>query len=83
MYAKQTEESFVSEAPWMPNSTFIFCGQEGQTWHSYESDQQCNRITLNLFIQKTRKNKCFMEFADLGGPTKSIILRDKPRGSNL
>ena len=83
MYAKQTEKSFVSEAPWMPNSTFIFCGQEGQTWHSYESDQKCNRITLNLFIQKTRKNKCFMEFADLGGSTKSIILRDKPRGSNL
>jgi len=24
-----------------------------------------------------------MEFADLGGSTKSIILRDKPRGSNL
>ena len=65
MYTKQTEKSFVSEAPWIPNSTFIFCGQEGQTWHSYESDQQCNRITLNLFIQKTRKKKCFMEFSDL------------------
>ena len=65
MYAKQTEESFVSEAPWIPNSTFIFCGQQGQTWHSYESNQNKNRITFNLFIQKTRKNKCFMEFADL------------------
>ena len=65
MYAGRTEDSFVSEAPWKRNSTFIFCGQQEKTWHSYESDQECNRITLNLFIQKTRKNKCFMEFADL------------------
>ena len=65
MYTGQTEKSFVEEAPWVPNSTFIFCGQEGKTWHSYESNQKCNRITLNLFIQKTRKNKCFMELSDL------------------
>ena len=65
MYAGRTEDSFVSEAPWKRNSTFIFCGQQEKTWHSYESNQDCNRITLNLFIQKTRKNKCFMEFADL------------------
>lgn len=65
MYSKQTEESFVKEAEWIPNSTFIFCGQEGQTWHSYESNQNTNRITFNLFIQKTRKNKCFIEMTDL------------------
>lgn len=65
MYTAQTESAFVKEAPWIPNTTFIFCGQQGQTWHSYESDQTCNRITFNLFIQKTRKDKCFIEFADL------------------
>jgi|TARA_R100000030_G_scaffold82725_1_gene65565 hypothetical protein len=65
MYSAQTEDAFVKEAKWIPNSTFIFCGQQGETWHSYESDQTSNRITLNLFIQKTRKNKCFIEFADL------------------
>jgi hypothetical protein len=67
MYTAQDQYSYVKEAPWQTNSTFIFCGQAEKTWHSYESDQDCNRITLNLFIQKTRKNKCFMEFADLGG----------------
>ena len=65
MYSAQTEKRFVKEAEWIPNSTFIFCGQQGQTWHSYESNQTTNRITLNLFIQKTRKNKCFIEFTDL------------------
>jgi hypothetical protein len=65
MYKTNNSVSFVKEAEWKRNSTFIFCGQENKTWHSYESDQDCNRITLNLFIQKTRKNKCFMEFADL------------------
>jgi len=65
MYSEQKEESFVSEAQWLPNSTFIFCGQQGKTWHSYESNQQSNRITLNLFLQKTRKDKCFIELSDL------------------
>tara|TARA_R110002020_G_scaffold34077_3_gene104056 strand:- start:902 stop:1522 length:621 start_codon:yes stop_codon:yes gene_type:complete len=65
MYKKQNENSFVSEAKWIPNSSFIFCGQERQTWHSYESNQDTNRITFNLFIQKTRKNKCFIEMSDL------------------
>ena len=65
MYSKQTEKAFVREAEWIPNSTFIFCGQQGQTWHSYESNQTTNRITFNLFIQKTRGNKCFIEMNDL------------------
>jgi len=65
MYKTNTPESFVKEAEWKQNNTFIFCGQQGQTWHSYESNQKTNRITLNLFIQKIRKNKCFMEFSDL------------------
>jgi hypothetical protein len=58
MYSAQDEDSFVSEAKWMPNSTFIFCGQQGKTWHSYESDQTEQRITLNLFLMKDN-DKCF------------------------
>ena len=59
MYRKQNEKAFVKEAQWQPNSTFIFCGQEGKTWHSYESNQNTNRVTFNLFIMKHRANKCF------------------------
>lgn len=59
MYTTQKEESFVKEAEWKPNSTFIFCGQQEKTWHSYESTQNTNRITFNLFIMKYRSKKCF------------------------
>ena len=59
MYTAQNEKPIVGEAKWKPNSTFIFCGQENKTWHSYESDQNTNRITFNLFIMKLRKKKCF------------------------
>ena len=52
MYTEQDEKTFVKEAEWKPNSTFIFCGQQGKTWHSYESDQTQQRITLNLFLVK-------------------------------
>ena len=58
MYSAQHEDSFIKEAEWKPNSTFIFCGQQGKTWHSYESDQTQQRITLNLFLMKDN-NKCF------------------------
>ena len=59
MYSEQKEDTLVKEAVWKPNSTFIFCGQQGKTWHSYESDQSTNRITFNLFIMKYREQKCF------------------------
>tara|TARA_B100001093_G_C26754179_1_gene982560 strand:- start:410 stop:1057 length:648 start_codon:yes stop_codon:yes gene_type:complete len=55
MYTREKAESFVKEAKWKPNSTFIFCGENGKTWHSYESDQASNRITFNLFIMKPNK----------------------------
>lgn len=58
MYSAQDEKSFVKEAKWQPNSTFIFCGQAGKTWHSYESDQIEQRITLNLFLMNSN-SKCF------------------------
>ena len=59
MYTAQSEDAFVKEAEWTPNSTFIFCGKQGKTWHSYESNQTTNRITFNLFIMKYRSKKCF------------------------
>ena len=58
MYKAQNEKAFIKEAVWKPNSTFIFCGEQGKTWHSYESDQATNRITLNLFLMKDNKH-CF------------------------
>jgi hypothetical protein len=59
MYTAQNEDTFVKEAEWKPNSTFIFCGKQNTTWHSYESNQNTNRITFNLFIMKHRSKKCF------------------------
>ena len=59
MYTAQNEKALVGEAPWKPNSTFIFCGEEGKTWHSYESNKNTNRITFNLFIMKYRKKVVF------------------------
>ena len=58
MYREEAECTFVKEAPWIPNSTFIFCGQQGKTWHSYESTEVANRITFNLFLMK-KNDLCF------------------------
>ena len=58
MYTEEAECTFVKEAPWIPNSTFIFCGQQGKTWHSYESTEFANRITFNLFLMK-KNDLCF------------------------
>lgn len=52
MYTTEQEESFVKEAEWKPNNTFIFCGEQGKTWHSYESGKDTCRITLNFFLMK-------------------------------
>ena len=58
MYTENNPNSFVKEAEWKPNTTFIFCGQQSKTWHSYESDQTEQRITLNFFLMKENKH-CF------------------------
>lgn len=52
MYKENNASSFVREAKWHPNNTFIFCGVKGKTWHSYESSESTNRITLNFFLMK-------------------------------
>ncbi|MDK2772869.1 MAG: hypothetical protein KYX68_11680 [Flavobacterium sp.] len=58
MYKEQRDDAFVKEAKWIPNTTFIFCGHRGKTWHSYESNQTTNRITFNLFLMKDN-DLCF------------------------
>jgi hypothetical protein len=60
MYTKNDESTFVAEAEWLPNSTFIFCGKKGVTWHSYESSETTNRITLNYFLMSDKRGKRFI-----------------------
>jgi hypothetical protein len=60
MYTAKDENTYVSEAEWKPNSTFIFCGQKGVTWHSYESSEATNRITLNYFLMSDKRGKRFI-----------------------
>ena len=52
MYTENKKECLVKEAQWKPNLTMIFAGIDGKTWHSYNSTEQSNRITLNLFIKR-------------------------------
>ncbi len=61
MYTAQNEKAFIKEAVWKPNSTFMFCGQRNETWHSYESNQTTNRFTLNLFLMKHSKQRNFYQ----------------------
>ena len=60
MYTAKDENTYVREAEWKPNSTFIFCGQKGVTWHSYESSETTNRITLNYFLMSDKRGKRFI-----------------------
>lgn len=60
MYTGSDANTFVSEAKWQPNSTFVFCGEKGKTWHSYESNQSVNRITLNYFLMSDKRGKRFI-----------------------
>lgn len=60
MYTTESEDSFVKESKWQPNSTFIFCGKKGVTWHSYESSESTNRITLNYFLMSDKRGKKFI-----------------------
>ena len=57
MYTEESKDTFVKEAPWEPNTTMIFSGVEGKTWHSYNSTEDSNRITLNFFIKDRDRTK--------------------------
>jgi len=53
MYTEGHQDYLAKEAPWKSNNSMIFCGVEKKTWHSYESTEHSNRITLNIFIKQT------------------------------
>ena len=57
MYTENNAETLAKEAPWKPNSTMIFCGEHNKTWHSYESTENSNRVTLNFFIKQKSGTK--------------------------
>lgn len=44
------DKSYHSTATWKPNSTLIFPGLTGKTWHSYSSSAGSIRITQNTFL---------------------------------
>lgn len=60
MYTAKDPDTFVKESSWKPNKTFVFCGKKGITWHSYESGDQTNRITLNFFLMDATKGRYFI-----------------------
>ena len=57
LYTENSKDAFVKAVEWKPTSTFNFCGQDNQTWHSYNSTEESNRITLNFFIKQRYKTK--------------------------
>ena len=57
MYTESVKESLAKEVEWTPNTTMIFTGIDGKTWHSYNSTEQSNRITLNLFLKQKQGTK--------------------------
>ena len=59
MYTEGKKESLAKEAQWKPNSTMVFTGVVGKTWHSYHSTEESNRITLNFFIKNKEGVKEF------------------------
>lgn len=44
------DKSYHSTATWKPNSTLIFPGLTGKTWHNYSSSEGSIRITQNTFL---------------------------------
>ena len=54
MYTADDEKTLAKTAPWKQNSAFVFCGRDQSTWHSFESDETNNRVTLNFFIKRQR-----------------------------
>ena len=61
MYTESVKESLVKEVDWKPNTTMIFTGIDGKTWHSYNSTEDSNRITLNLFLKRKQMVKTARE----------------------
>jgi len=51
LYQTENDQTAFDTIPWQVGRTFVFAGQTGKTWHSYESGPN-TRITLNHFVIK-------------------------------
>jgi hypothetical protein len=51
LYSSNDENSLEVTVPWQENTSFIFCGQQGKTWHSYGNQSCDNRVSLNFFVR--------------------------------
>jgi len=46
------DKNFVKEVEWKPNRTLIFAPIDNVTWHSYKSEGEDIRFTMNSFIRR-------------------------------
>jgi len=50
-YIFDRDKNFVKEMEWSSGRSFVFCAEDGVTWHSYGAKQGV-RITLNTFLER-------------------------------
>ena len=51
LYSSNDENTLEATVPWKENTSFVFCGQQGKTWHSYGNQSCDNRVSLNFFVR--------------------------------
>jgi hypothetical protein len=51
LYSSNDENSLEATVPWQENTSFVFCGEQGKTWHSYGNQSCDNRVSLNFFVR--------------------------------
>lgn len=59
-YIYNRRKEFVKEIEWKPNRAFIFCAEEGLTWHNYESGNDY-RKTACIFLTRSTHNFCWIK----------------------
>ena len=51
LYSSNNENALELTIPWQENTSFIFCGEQEKTWHSYGNQSCDNRVSLNFFVR--------------------------------
>jgi len=51
LYSSNDENSLEATVPWKENTSFVFCGEQEKTWHSYGNQSCDNRVSLNFFVR--------------------------------
>jgi hypothetical protein len=51
LYSGNDKNTLELTIPWQENTSFVFCGQQGKTWHSYGNQSCDNRVSLNFFVR--------------------------------